>query len=84
MRKLYVLGLGLLALAAARAGADPFPVEYAVDENFLKANVVAGQTIDVELHLDAGCTAAIATAQLAVDDAGVVFDRLTRINVKGV
>jgi hypothetical protein len=73
-----------LALAASRAAGDPFPVEYAVDGKFLDANVASGQPLAIELHADAACSGAVATAQMAADDPGVVFDRVTRILVKGV
>ena len=71
-----------LALAASRAAADPFPIEYAVDGAFLQANVASGQPLAIELHADAACSGAIATAEVTADDPSVVFDRVTRIQIK--
>jgi hypothetical protein len=83
MRKRLVLALAL-SLAASRAGADSFPVEYAVDAKFLKANIRSGDPLTIELHPDSACSAAAESLVVSAGDPQVVFEQVTRVFVKGV
>src|SRR5262245_59766329 len=81
MRKLIVFGL---ALAASPAAAAPFAISYTVDAKVLKKGLASGQQLAVEIHADAACTAAISSVTLDVADPSVVFESVTRVNIRGV
>lgn len=82
MRK-SLLALGI-ALAAAPAVADPFPVHYVVGYKFLKANLDDAQSLQFDFYDDAACTSSIGGVSLPVTATEIVFEKVTRVNVPGV
>jgi hypothetical protein len=70
MRK-SILALGI-ALAAAPASADPFPVHYLVDYKALKAGLDSAQTLTFDFFDDAACTSSIGSVPLAASDPVIV------------
>jgi hypothetical protein len=76
--------LASLLLLPAGAGADPFAVSYLVDGRFLKANLASGQALALAFFGDASCTAAVASAPLAVSDPSLVLEKIARVAVPGV
>ena len=85
MRTIATLCVGLvMAVFVPRltAWAINLPVEYTVDSKTLRKGAPAGTALTFELHTSSGCTAAVHSQVVAVEDVGLI-EKLKTQGAKG-